>query len=72
MIRLVVHCKNSNRLSSAFQIRKVMVDVSWIKHKHFSAYEHNNICEEMQQLRVENKDKQLGTSGESSLKYKAF
>jgi len=38
-------------------------DVSWIKHRHFSAYEHNNICEERQQLRVENKDKQLGTSG---------
>ena len=31
--------------------------------RHFSAYEHNNICEERRQLRVENKDKQLGTSG---------
>ena len=41
----------------------IQLEVSLIKHRHFSAYEHNNICEERQQLRVENKDKQLGTSG---------
>jgi len=38
-------------------------DVSWIRHKHFSAYEHHELSEERQQLRVKNKDKQLGTSG---------
>ena len=40
----------------------ILSDMSWIKHKHFSEYENNNICEEWQQLRIENKDKQLGTS----------